>query len=313
MKKYECFYCLGADVMDGYYFPYATCKRVELVSLAAKSGANAAILGFSFNDKPDIECVRALKNLPQNVRLCARDPISHDRLIRHLDRTIELVADLAFLLPQNVSSPITNEISKWIYDERLNNRIIVGVNANYLPVGISDTMSISHQDIVDAYVKILVELSDQEQQFSFVLIPHDRRKNDGKCSDDDLASMIKNKLPAYLKQHCVKLPFPCSSVEIKSICNHIDLALTGRMHVAIACLGVGVPVLCITYQGKFEGLFQYFEIDERMLLEPQVLLEIEKINFLIREVVCNKEKIRKTINSKLLMIEKLSLKNFENY
>ena len=44
----------------------------------------------------------------------------------------------------------------------------------------------------------------------------------------------------------------------------VDLVLTGRMHLAIAALGMGTPPLCVAYMDKFEGLFHLFDIASRL-------------------------------------------------
>jgi len=44
--------------------------------------------------------------------------------------------------------------------------------------------------------------------------------------------------------------------------------ITGRMHLAIAALGMGTPVICLTYQDKFDGLMEYFG-SEHYLISPR--------------------------------------------
>jgi polysaccharide pyruvyl transferase WcaK-like protein len=57
-------------------------------------------------------------------------------------------------------------------------------------------------------------------------------------------------------------------MQLKAIAGLADGVLTGRMHLAIASLGMGVPVVALTYQGKFEGLFRHFDLPSWLLLSP---------------------------------------------
>ena len=49
---------------------------------------------------------------------------------------------------------------------------------------------------------------------------------------------------------------------IVGLCRHV---LTSRMHVAIASLGMGIPVTTFVYGGKFEGLYEHFGLRSGML------------------------------------------------
>ncbi len=49
------------------------------------------------------------------------------------------------------------------------------------------------------------------------------------------------------------------------------------MHLAIAGLGQGVPVMALTYQDKFEGLFRHFDQPERTLLDAEAILEPQRL------------------------------------
>ena len=57
---------------------------------------------------------------------------------------------------------------------------------------------------------------------------------------------------------------PLNAWELKHLAGMVDLVLTGRMHLAIAALGMGTPPLCVAYMDKFEGLFHLFNIASRL-------------------------------------------------
>ena len=129
-SDYNKFYCLGADVMDGFYSEKSSLTRLKYVSLAKQTGAEAAILGFSFNEKPAPKVIEAFRNLSSDIKLYSRDPVSHKRLINYLQRSVALVADLAFLLPPAENPGALSEILQWIKTRQENQRILIGINAN---------------------------------------------------------------------------------------------------------------------------------------------------------------------------------------
>ena len=122
-SRYDKFYCLGADVMDGFYSEKSSLTRLKYVSLAVKTGAEAAILGFSFNEKPAPKVIEAFRNLSSQIKLYSRDPVSHKRLINYLQRSVGLVADLAFLLPPAENPGALSNILEWVKVQQENERI----------------------------------------------------------------------------------------------------------------------------------------------------------------------------------------------
>lgn len=274
VHQYQKFYCIGADVMDGYYSLKDSLQRINFVDLATRLGIEAALVSFSFNDRQKPEIIEALNKLPLDVRICVRDPVSYERLSKLLQRPIALVADLAFLLPPVQDSPTVLTVGQWIKEQRSNNKVILGINANYKLVESLKLKTLD--DLIKIYVTTLVELKSKNADFSFVLIPHDFRDTQGMKSDVGLAKGIYQALPQDLQSNCFIVPSPCSASEIKGICRQLDMVVSGRMHLAIASLGQGIPAACITYQGKFEGLFKHLEL-EGMTLEPEKVLQPEKL------------------------------------
>lgn len=307
VTRYDRFYCLGADVLDGYYSENSTLQRLSLVSLAAKTGVKTSVLGFSFNEKPAPAAIEALRKLPKDVRLCARDPVSHGRLVHHLQRPVDLVADLAFLLCPDEKSTASSAVLQWIGEQRAKGQTIIGVNANYKLVQNLETQELDR--LTQVYVDTLVELHSKNAQFSFVLIPHDFRHIEGEVNDIELAQAIMSALPADMQPYCSQMPTPCSAAEIKGVCGSLDLVISGRMHLAIACLGQGIPAACITYQGKFEGLFRHFELDG-MLIEPEKAVQPETLVQFVMPLIEQIESLREHVRSKLPKVQKLSQTNF---
>ena len=305
--RYEQFYCLGADMMDGYYYPPATSKMLSMISVAASIGLDTTVIGFSFNEKPTPDSVQSLRKLPSNVKLCARDQISQERLVKHTDRAIKLVADVAFLLPPSVESEAVSEIWEWIAQQQNNGRIVIGFNPyNQLTEGAGIQ---TFEQLVRIYVDTLVELYSKNQTISFVLISHDFRTYKNKFSDLAIIEAIFKALPAEIQFPSQKISATCTAANIKAIVGKLDLVLSGKFHLSIACLGQQTPVGCITYQGKFEGLFKHFEL-EGMMIEPQQALQSNNLVKFLVPLIENRKDICQQIQAKLPKIQELARANF---
>lgn len=305
VSSYDRFYCVGADVMDGFYSETRTLHFLNLVALAAKTGADTTILGFSFNEHPSLAAIQALANLPSNVRICCRDPISHKRLTQHLQRPVDLVADAAFLLHPAENSELVLRVSKWIGEQQLAGRVVIGINAN--SIHRQSLPEFGFDALIRLYSNTLTELFSANQKFSFLMIPHDFR---GQESDVSLAQAILEALSLEMKLYCLQVPTPCSAAEVKSICADLDVVFTGRMHLAIACLGQGVPVAGITYQGKFEGLFNHFEL-QGMTIAPEEAFQPGVLTSFLLNLIARREQVRQQIQSNLAEVQTLSSSNFE--
>lgn len=309
VSQFEKFYFLGADLMDGYYSDYVTFKRVKLVEIAARIGLQSTILGFSFNKQPTKIAVKSIKNLPKTVRLCTRDAVSQERLEKSIDRSVKLVADVAFLLQPAQESDKVLRVDEWINQQKKEDRFVIGINCNNQLV--EKIKNKTAQTLVKAYIERLSSLFNARPSLSFLLIPHDFRSIKGNSSDDTLAQLILEGLPVEIKSYCAKIPSPCRAAEIKAMVAKVDLVVSGRMHLAIATLGQGVPVFCITYQGKFEGLFQHFGLKD-MTIEPTDLLDSDPSVFVksLVSLIENREALHQQIQEQLPKVKELAKSNF---
>ena len=307
ISKYESFYCLGADVMDGHYSDKITFAMLKFTSVASGIGLKSTICGFSFNDKPTPKAVQSFRKLPSDVKICTRDPISQERLISQIDRPVELVADVAFLLSPTPESKTASEVLQWTDKEKTQNRIIVGLtpyNQFNPKLGID-----SADKLVNIYVEHINELYSQSNNCSFILMPHDFRSFKKKESDMTIAEGILNSLPPEIKAHSIIVPTPCTCADIKAIVGNLDFVISGKFHLTIACLGQGTPVAGITYQDKFEGLFKLFDIEGTTIAPEEALQSGHLVKFLL-PLIAKKEEIRQKIQSELPRIQQLAQTNF---
>ena len=303
VMRFERFYCLGADIMDGYHGERGGARITELASLASAAGVRVSVLGFSFNDQPTPESVRALRRLPRDVRLCVRDPVSYRRLTARLDRPIELVADVAFLLEAGAGTT-ADSARQWIENEKSASRVVVGLNFNHRLFVRPDVAALDV--VMGRFRDAVTALCDSGQGFSLVLIPHDYRCSKRYPGDVELAEGLLAMLPDEIRRHSMVVG-RCRASEIRSICGQLDFVVTGLMHLAIAALERGTPLVCLSYQGKFEGLMSHLNIDG-LNLDPEEALAGFKERVL--PLIAGRDEIRNKIASRLPAIKSLAQANF---
>jgi polysaccharide pyruvyl transferase WcaK-like protein len=250
LARYERAFLIGADIIDGVYDADDAIKRINVLGEAATLGAQATVLGASFNSAPHPGCIAALRGLPSSVTICARDPASKVRMEGALERPIRLVADLAFLTPLHVGHPALVPLRAW----REKQSSIVGLNINNLQVQ-------AQPGLVDAVHSIARQLLAQGH--SLMLIPHDVR---GEPSDVSLLRDLERKLDSDRVQM-----LNCRSPgAIKCALSYCDALLTGRMHAAILAFSTHTPVVSLAYQDKFAGLYASLGLEnEGMMLTPR--------------------------------------------
>lgn len=253
---------LGADVLDGTYS--GDCRRLARIDAASRAGLSCAVLGFSFSDVPAPAAIARIKSLPA-MPMHVRDAVSLRRFEAATGRPGVLVADLAFLLkPEATSANILAAID-WIAARRATGGTVLGVNAGGPGLWKGATVTLP------ALEQTLRTWLDTDAARSIVFVPHDFRA--GKVGDIEAIDALAEALAAFGPDRIHVLRGPFDAWEVKALAGQIDFALTARMHFAIACLGMGVPPLCMAYQGKFEGLMQHFELTGTLIEPDRSLLE----------------------------------------
>jgi len=307
-QQYTHFVVPGADVMDGYYNEASPLLKLHLVSLAHATGLKCSVLGFSFNNQPKESCVNAFQKLPSDVAIHARDPLSKTRFENHTNRQIDLVSDLAFLLQPDINQVGKNQAQLWIEKEKRQGNIVIGINPNKTLAKNLQTRTPS--TLAEVFSNLIKDLINLKQNISFVLIPHDYRQDALFPGDNTLCELIKAQLPEEIQAKCwLFANTRLKAGEVKNICQYLDFVITSRMHLAIACLGVKTPVLGIVYQGKFEGLYSYFEL-KQMLIEPQEAIKTDKLLSCVIYGLENREQTRQQLAIKLPEVVELAKQNF---
>ncbi len=289
-KGYRDVIALGADIMDGYYGSEHPAMALIATDLAVKIGANGTILGASFNDSPRAELARFFNNLDPSVHLNLRDKTSFDRVNSFASVSATLVADSAFLL---TPGRVPDGVTEWVQQQKSQGNQVIGVNAH--PMLIKNASDDEVHKIIDSTVSALVSTA-QKKSVSFLLLPHDYR---GEHGDARCLHSIYKALQMKGVSAAFYLDGEHRAADLKAVAGLLDGVITGRMHLAIATLGMGVPVLSLTYQDKFEGLYRHFDLPSELLLStvyfdtPDKLADsfikfIDDLPLLAERVVANK-------------------------
>lgn len=290
---------MGADIMDGYYNPCVSAERYAFADLSSRANIPTTILGFSFSSHPVTELQPIIQNVNQSVKFPLRDPVSLDRWQAFSGRPGELVADVAFLLKQEDSIPGTTELDGWVSSQRNARRTVLGFNVHQL---------LFQNNFHDSIFTQLAQSLDKgiDRGISWLLLPHDVRT---KHSDLECLRKLQQQL-APSGCHFL-LERELGAAQIKSVAGKLDGLISGRMHLAIAALGMATPIAAFGYLGKFEGLFQHFAIDPRHLGNLTQLLDQRALTPFLLEFSDNLSANRDCVRTRLPTITNLASKNLD--
>ena len=99
-----------------------------------------------------------------------------------------------------------------------------------------------------------------------------------------------------------------NEIDVKSVIGLCDLLITCRMHIAIVALSKNVPVISFVYQGKFEGLYNFYDFKQNLMFEKDNF-EIDRLKETISYILIND--FSKMIEKKNKNVFELAKKNFE--
>ncbi len=299
LPGYAEFYMIGADVIDGSYNLKSITGRLALFSEAARLGRKATLLGSSFSKKAQEPTRKILREMPDNVTICARDPYSKQRMEEMLNRPIRQVADLAFLVAPRPGWPSAISATAWIHERRKAGDQVIGLNANFLHAE-------RNKDIPAALQVLVKKLL--EHNISLLLVPHDTRSSkpdEAVLLDAVSAVEEKDRARLYL------LP-PESPGAVRAVLAELDMLVTGRMHAAILAMSGGTPTFSFAYQDKFEGLLQLFDLEHQELLSsPEELATDPKhVADRVLSLLNDKERLGEHIGQHLPGVIDLAKRNF---
>lgn len=303
------FYIWGADILDGSQGLSIAIPRLRLAALAATLGLKTTICSFSLNASPAAEMISGFQKLDSRVLLYCRDDISRQRLEAHLgtDRA-RISADVAFLLRPDHSTPLARETAAWVTERKKMGKIVMGLNINdmlcyYFP-------QMTPKLLANQYMQAFIQLRKRVPNLAILHIPHNIHVNPTPHQTDDfaLAAAFDNALPDELRKDSRMLPRSVRATEVRAACSYVDFVFSGRMHLTIASLSEGTPVFAVAYQGKFEGLFQHFGL-ENMLVNEQQIMDPAGTAVFLETGIHRLPEIREQIRARLATVKSLARSN----
>jgi polysaccharide pyruvyl transferase WcaK-like protein len=295
VRRIGCLYINGADVLDGTYSLRDSLDRLRLARFVALAGRPVTITGFSLRSQLPSEIVRALQEMPHNVRLCARDPVSYRRLNSVIGRQAIAVADLAFLMQPAVSTQEEERLLEVLESRITAGHRLVGICLNLHSVRIAGAAPETRARwIVGVVSNAWHKIKSLFPESTAVVLPHDFRGewNDVKLGAEFIQAAGLGKDDAILVE-CATAP------AIKAFCAKLNVLITGRMHCGIAALGSGVPAVLFDYQGKVEGLLNQFGLDTSVSTRSDAGLCTERIVFHVRSLLESEQSVKARIAAKL--------------
>lgn len=296
---------LGADVIDGSYSAETAMRMLIVADLAARARIPAVVLGFSFSTEAAQPVREVLDALHPDVRLNLREEISLERFRAFTRARPHLVADVAFLLQPSASGAAYVAAAAWVAERRAAGRRVFGLNVH--PMLLKEAAPQSLARLVSACVDA-VAAAHAEQRTAWLLLPHDFR---GHLGDNVCLAPAALQLGPRLGADVMHLPGEPGAAELKAIAGLLDGVVAGRMHLAIAALGMGVPVAALTYQDKFRGLFRHFDLPEDLLLAPESIDRAGALRALLARLIDRSDALSVRIEKKLPEVIALSKRNFE--
>lgn len=298
-------FILGADMLDGYYGVSHSLLLLRIADLAAQVKRPSTIVGASLSGNAAGEVRDFMKRMSSSVRLCARDPVSKRRMDEVTGRETVLVADIAFLLDCNETGEAVGAVTlgHWICEQRAAGAaLIVGCNFNPVPLLKANRTEV---DLLASYSNALARLSKVCGPIAVVMLPHDWRIP---YSDATSLKKLSVLLDPAIPRNSDLLEGDHRAAELKAIAAQCDLIITGRMHLGIAALGVGVPTLFIGYQDKYDGLCEHFGLVSALINWDEAT-DSMRLSKLLTETVAARLSIAHSVAERLPDIEKLSRLN----
>ena len=298
-SRYMAVYILGADVTDGVYRWPTAMKLLMFYDCFSRLGAEAHYLGFSWSETPSPWMHLVFPFLKRGLPLPIRDPVSYERVARFTrHRPLVQVADAAFQLKPN-ATPRAQKWIDWCRGQKSDGHRVIAINVHQM----FNDVETKSADWAAAFSKCLEWVAKKNQDIAYLLIPHDNRP---RVSDLEILKRINGLLPGSTLIDVVM-----NADEIKAVLGECDALIAGRMHISIAALGQGVPVLGLVYQGKFEGLWDHFRLPRETLLAPKTFLENPQFaESTLGDFMDNMQNLRAKIKKCLPAVMALSAKNF---
>lgn len=231
-------------------------------------------------------------------RVSVRDEFAHKWLSSCTQREISIVPDPAFML-----RPASRETADAIL-QRLRipgDTPIIGVTlrrwfhrlGGFVPHLVRSQFGLStHQDH-DAMDRLLTQLAESLRTLAtslnatILLLPTYNVKHE---ADVHYCRLLAGRLP----DSQVRLGLIEDPRVYKAVCGRLSLMISARMHPLILAASMGVPVVGLGYNGKFEGFFDMLGIPRRMIWMNEFTLDSqsERLQRMAEEALSDETDLR---------------------
>ena len=304
LEGYDTVVMIGADVLDGHYSDSNALRQWAFSDLAARRGLRTFVLGCSLSNNISASVRRALPLLSSKLRVFARERQSKSRFDRLAASEAVLVADSAFLLQPTTTASDYSVVQAWAESQRNEGRFVCAVNVHPMLFQNYDMGCIAELNL--AITEVLGRLRHR-YPVSILLIAHDFREGD--LGDNAALSPLYKLLAPMFGGHVLHASRPARASEIKAMLGTVDMLITGRMHLGVSALSVGVPMWGVSPQDKFIGLFEHFGLPDQRIT-PLQACNVAELKDFIENAFSQREQVRGQIRAALPAVKALATKNF---
>lgn len=269
------FSMVGADVMDGGYSSLESLSRMSILRIANRNEIPTRVLGFSWRPDAPPSLMKMLSKIGRNTKLFVRDPESFSHLAASGVNGIIQSADSAFTLDPD--------------DFAIDCVELTGTKSGALACINVSALIARRGGAQEGLGHIVREL--HARGLRVVFLPH---VNTGKTNNDILA--CRYVFEKYGAKEDVLIDEILSPQEVLSLVRNASIVITGRMHLAILSMIVGVPTITFETQNKVRGLYKLFSL-ENLVVDPFSAYQ-ESVSLQIDSILNTKdarEKIRRAV------------------
>lgn len=286
------FSVMGADIMDGGYGKHSSMVEWNIARTVHDAGISSRVLGFSWNGRAPREVSEQARLAGDaGVRILARDPDSHERLLADGVKGVVQSSDMVFSFKAGGALPT---LPSPLQHLRKHDGKIAVVNISGL-IG----RSIEQNQEYDHLLETLENLG-----YKTVLLPHVSHSN-----VDDISAAVKLRAVSQAAQRAAFVDRLLSPVEVSSIVQRADVVVTGRMHLSILGLSAGKPVIVLATQGKVSGLMSLFGVPDHCV-EPTEGFG-QRLADLVVQLEDDRQSVVSKVDANLGAVQKLSALNFD--
>ncbi len=305
LDRYDTVIMIGADVMDGVYGEHNAVRFWAMSDLAARKGLRSFVLGCSFSDSIASAVKQVMQKLSPKLVVHARDRLSKEKFDANSALTAELVADSAFLLPPTPTAPDQAAVATWVDQQHEAGRFVCAFNTH--PMIFEENPLPQVAALNSRLAEILPRLAERHA-VSYLLVPHDFRGP----SQGDIVSLepLYRLLEPTLGDRVHLARSEARAAELKSLVACADMLVTGRMHLGVGALSMGVPIWGLSPQDKFVGLFEHFGLGD-LRITPTMAEDPAVLEQFLDNAFQNWAETRDQVRHALPNVKRLSARNFE--